>query len=193
MSALFSRRVISPLLSAALVWLLLTATAGAQGSGGTTLDLSLPSEGGVGQEMTLEARLADESGAAVAGVEVVFEWEAAFMNSYSELVLGRAVTDETGVAILSYVPRSEGATLITARFDGDGRHGPASSSGAVTIQTGPALYSEEAGVRVPGINVSLIIGILLTVWGVYTVVMVRIWLIARDGSLAAPAQEVSHE
>lgn len=182
MSILLVQRVATPLLAAALAWLLLVGTARAQGPGGTTLELRLPPEGTVGQEMTVSAHLTDGAGVAVEGAEVVFYRAVEFMNVGSDLELGRAVTDAQGTATLSVVHRSEGEIKITARFDGNTQYGPASASGAVPIQPGPPQHLEEAGVRVPGINVSLLAGILGAVWSTYFVVMVLIWLIAREGT-----------
>ncbi|MFQ5827382.1 MAG: hypothetical protein ACE5IA_08510 [Dehalococcoidia bacterium] len=175
-----------PLLIAALVWLSLVGVAAAQGPTDTNLELRLPTEGAVGQEMTVEARLTDESGVAVIGAEIVFRRVAEYMNATSELEIGRALTDERGVSTVSFVPRSEGQMLITALFVGDNQYGPTSISEEIPIQTGPSQYREEAGVDVPGINVSLLAGILGGVWGTYFVVMTLLWLIAREGAEPPP-------
>lgn len=192
MNILFLRRVGPALMAVALLWLSLAGIAHSQDSTGTTLELHLPPEGAVGQEMKVEARLTDQAGEAVVDVEVVFQREVEFMNSFSVLELGRATTNEQGVATLSLIARSEGEMQIMAQFPGNGQHGPASSDAAVPVQTGPLLYVEEAGVRVPGINVSLLVGILGGVWGTYFVVMALIFLIAREGG-PPPASEVSYE
>lgn len=170
------------LLAVMLIWLALAGTTAAQESTGTTLELYLPSGSAVGQEMTVQARLTDAAGAAVIGSEVVFHREVTFFNTHGKLELGRAVTDEQGWAALTFVPRSEGSMAISAQFEGNDLHGPASASDTASIATGPQLYVEEAGVRVPGISVALLAGLLGTVWGIYMVVMLLIWLIAREGS-----------
>ncbi|MDO8750525.1 MAG: hypothetical protein Q7K03_05220 [Dehalococcoidia bacterium] len=182
MSILRVQRIASPILGAALAWLLLAGIAGAQGLDATALELRLPPEGTVGQEMTLSARLTNETGVAVVGAEVVFLRAVRFMNVGSDLELGRTVTDEQGTATLSVVHRGEGEMMVTARFDGNTQYGPASASGSVHIQPGPPQYVEKAGVRIPGINVYLLAGILGTVWTLYFVVMTLILLIAREGS-----------
>lgn len=170
------------LLAIMLVWLVMAGTAAAQDSASTRLELYLPSGNAVGQEMTVEARLTDAAGAAIAGVEVVFQREVTFLNTVDKLELGRAVTDEQGWAALTLVPRSEGSMAISAQFVGNDPYGPASANDTASIATGPQLYVEEAGVRVPGISVALLAGLLGTVWGIYMVVMLLIWLIAREGS-----------
>lgn len=182
MSILRIHRIASAVLAGVLAWLLLVGIAGAQGPDATALQLTLPPESAVGQEMAMSARLTSEVGVAVVGVEVVFRRAATFMNVASDLELGRAVTDEQGTATVSVVSRSEGDMMVTARFDGNSQYGPASANGTLTIQSGPPQYVEEAGVRIPGINVYLLAGVLGTVWSLYFVVMTLILLIAREGS-----------
>lgn len=182
MSFLFSRLTSSLLLVTVLAWVLLVSMASAQDPMGTTLELYLPPENSIGQEMVIEARLTDAEGVAVPGAEVVFQREVAFMNTSDTLTLGQAITDEEGWASLTVLPRSEGQMSINAEFAGSEQHGPASINAETWIQTGPQLYVEEAGVQVPGINVSLLVGIMGTVWIVYASVMLLIWLIAHEGS-----------
>ncbi|MDP6715128.1 MAG: hypothetical protein QF368_10935 [SAR202 cluster bacterium] len=174
-------------------WLLIINAAIAQSPQSTSLELQLPSDGAVGQEMTVAAQLTDQTGAAVIGAEVIFLRDTRFMNSSSELSMGRATTNSQGVASLLFVPRSEGDQLIFSEFEGDDRHGSSFSEGSAFIQTGPGLYEEEAGVKVPGINVSLLVAILGGVWGTYFVVMALVWLIALEGSTPPPESEAFHE
>lgn len=175
-------RLANPLLlAAAMAWLLLASTATAQDSTATKLELYLPTGSAVGQEMTVQARLTDIAGAAVVGAEVVFQRDVIFQNTSGKLELGQAITDEQGWAALPFLPRSEGQMVITAQFGGNNLYGPASASDTASIETGPQLYVEEAGVRVPGLSVALLAGLLGTVWGIYMVVMLLIWLIAREG------------
>ena len=185
------RRVL-PVLGA-VVWLLLAAPVLAQSPQSTSIDLQLPSEGAVGQELTVAAKLTSQTGAAVVGAEVIFFRDTQFLNASTELTLGRASTDAQGIAVLTFLPRSEGDLLIFSEFEGDDRHGSAFGEGTVFIQTGPALHEEEAGVKVPGINVSLLVAILGGVWGTYFVVMGLVWLIALEGATPASKSEVSHE
>ncbi len=181
------------LLTLALALLAPTVTARAAEPVGTTVEFSPPPEGAVGEELVAEARLTDEAGTPIVDAEVVFQREVEFLRAGGGLELGRGVTDRQGLARVSFVPRSEGEVPITARFSGNARYAPVSGEIIVTIRTGPALYSEEAGVRVPGINVSLLVGILGGVWGTYFFVMLLIWRIASEGRTPAPASEQPHE
>ncbi|MBI4339376.1 MAG: Ig-like domain-containing protein [Chloroflexi bacterium] len=176
------RRIALALLVAGLGWLLAAAVSLAQGGGGTVLELLPAPLGEVGQKLTLRARLTDGAGVPVPGAEVVFQRDASFMNYESELVLGRAVTDAQGIAVLLYSPRTEGETPVAALFRGNAQYAPASASGVLPVRGGPALYREEAGVRIPGVNVSLLVGVLGTVWSIYFIVVTLITLITREGA-----------
>lgn len=193
MRVLYMWRV-APLVTAiALTWLFLAGIAQAQTSGGTTLQLTLPIEGAVGEELIVTARLTSQVGFPVSGAEVVFRRDTEFMNASSELEMGRALTDGQGTATLTFLPRSEGELLIFADFEGDVQYASSFAEGTTFIQTGPALYMEEAGIKVPGMNISLLVGILSIVWGTYFIVMFRIWLIAREGASLSTTVEVSRD
>lgn len=176
---------------AVLAWLALVGVAAAQAPSAGTLELQLPPQAAVGQELTVGALLLDGAGAPVVGADVEFAREAVFMSSGSELALGRSATDEQGVATLTFMPRSEGEMLISARFEGNARSGAASASGAVPIATGPQLYSVEAGVRVPGVGVWLLAAVLTTVWGTYLAAIVVLLRIAHAGVGVAPAAQAT--
>lgn len=182
MKTLATRRVVHGLLAATLVMLLLAGVAEAQARAKTTLKVLPLAEGAVGQEMDVSAALTDQSGAVVPGAEIVFHRDARFLNSTSELEIGRAITNEQGVATVRFLPRSEGEILVIADFAGDTRYGSSSHTVTVQIATGGPLYSQEQGVKVPGINVSLLVAILGAVWATYFAVMAHIFLIARRHS-----------
>ena len=181
MNEFVGRRFISSSIAALLIWVFVVGMAAAQEPVGTTLALDLPTASAAGQAITVSARLTREAGAAVGGAEVVFLRDAQFMNAASELLLGKASTDNQGMATLTFVPRSEGELLIFADFAGDALYGASGDSKSLMIEAGPQLYVEEAGIKVPGVNVFLLVAILGGVWGTYFLVMARVWFIARDG------------
>ena len=185
--------LVRPLLAAAVVCLSLAGVALAQGPASTKLVLELPPEGAAGQEMTASARLADEAGGAIVAATVLFRREVVFMNTGVELGLGQAVTNGQGIAALTFAPRSEGEMRITAEFKGNAQHRPSGSEKVVLIKTGPQLYVETAGVRIPGINVGLLAAVLGGVWVTYFIVMSRIFLIAREGMESSPRSGETRE
>lgn len=166
-----------------LVW----ADEGDTSAAGSTITLELPLEMAVGKEANLVASLTGSG--PLAGAEVVFLAAFTFAGTEGEVELGRAVTDEQGIARLTYVPRSQGEMNIAARYAGNDQLEPAEVSQKVTVQPGPQLYQETAGARIPGIGVWLLIAVLGTVWSTYLIVTVILGLIARKG--LAPQSERS--
>lgn len=168
-----------------------TSVATAQG-GGTTLELNVVTEAAVGDSVELEAQLS-ANGGPLAGAEIVFLRLGRFMNNGSDLEIGSAVTDASGIAMVTYVPRSEGEQLIMAEFAGMADVRSGFSETTVFINPGPAQFSQEVGISVPGVNVSLLVMILGAVWVTFLVVMYHVWRIARDGSMSPDQREVPHE
>ncbi len=167
---------------AALCWALPSALALAAGPEPTKTELLLPAGMAVGVETALNARVSNTSaGGPIAGVEVIFARTATFMNTESEIVLGKVATDKQGIATLPYTPRSEGEVGFAARFSGSTAYQPSSASLEAQIATGPAQYVESAGVRVKGVNVMWLVAVLGGVWSIYFTVMGLLALIAREG------------
>lgn len=182
------RVVVSALIAVAFAWLALAGQGEAQSRTRTTLKITPPSEGAIGEQMTITAVLSDQAGSPVSGARVRFLREVSFLNSTSEVEVGTAVTDALGIATIQYAPSSEGETLLLADFAGDARYSPSSSSASVFVATGPPLYFEEQGIKVPGINVSFLVAILFGVWATYFTVMAHILLIARKSSAGGHAE-----
>lgn len=153
------------------------------------LDLQFPRSGAVGEELPLRARLTGADGEPIPGAEIGFFSLAEFAGASGEIELGRATTDETGLATLAYVPRREGELKIAVRLPAGDGHGAATAMAAVTVQPGPSVYEESAGVRVPGVNVWLLVGVLGAVWCTYVTVMVLLAIIARRGALLASREQ----
>ncbi|MBI2916740.1 MAG: hypothetical protein HYY01_01995 [Chloroflexi bacterium] len=182
MTALSNRPRLAWATLALIAWLLWGAVALADGPEATNIEL-LPATGAaVGQEMALTARVtARASGAPVSGAEVVFTRTAEFMNTESEVLLGKAITDQQGLATFTFMPRSEGKVSFAAGFEGSAQYQRSTASAEAAIATGPAQYVETAGVRVRGINVMWLVAVLAIVWSVYFTVMGLLALIAREG------------
>jgi hypothetical protein len=142
------------------------------------VELVISEDWKVGQETTVQAMLSQGDGTPIGGGKVTFGATAEFANVKGEIELGQAVTNDQGVATLAYLPRSSGAQTVIARFQGDDRYGPAESSRPVSVETGPQLHHEEAGVSVPGIGVWLVSAGLAVVWIAFLFVTALLWLIA---------------
>lgn len=182
MTAFSNLRQLSWTALALIAWVLFGGVALADGPEATRIELLPPTGAAVGQETSLSARVtAKATGAPVPGVEVVFTRTAQFMNTESEVVLGKALSDKQGLATFSFVPRSEGEIALSAAFAGSTQYQRSTASAQAAIATGPAQYVETAGVQVKGVNVMWLVAVLAIVWSVYFAVMGLLALIAREG------------
>jgi len=172
-------------------WLLVTGIALAQARGVATIELTAPANGAVGSEMTITARLTDQTAGPIADTEIIFQSSLVFLNALGDVEVGRGTTDQLGVATLTFVPRSEGETEIIAIFEGTAQYTDAFEITPVVVAAGPAQYTQEAGINVPGINVSLLVMILSAVWGTYIAVMYRVIPRLREGSKYSSYSDVS--
>ena len=106
--------------------------------------------------------------------------------------LGRATTDAQGRATLVYQVRTEEKASLNAYFPGNGRYSPVQASADIQVQGSAQLTRHPIeGVRVPGVGVWILVGILGGVWSTYFAVMVLLTLIAREGSKTPSEAEAS--
>jgi len=144
------------------------------------VDLSVPEQPAIGQPMDVQAHFHSESDDAITDMEVTFHEEVSFGGVTSDVELGRAVTDEDGFAALTYEPRTAGDHEIHVRYTyGDGEEEDAAASLTVPA-TGQQLYRSTAGVKIPGLNVWLLMALVATVWAILLSVAFRVIAIAHD-------------
>lgn len=155
--------------------------------------ITVPDEAAVGHPAAIQARLrtADE-GVPVAGTTVTFFTHASFAGVSGEVELGRAVTDETGVATLTYEPRAASEHQIRIEYLPPGEEEPAVATTSISVIDGNTqLHRSTAGVDIPGLNVWLIIAIVSLVWAILLSVALRVIAIARAGGDPEMAAEVA--
>lgn len=144
------------------------------------VDLSVPEQPAIGQPMDVQAHFHSESDDAITDMEVTFHEEVSFGGVTSDVELGRAVTDEDGFAALTYEPRTAGDHEIHVRYTyGDGEEEDAAASLTVPA-TGQQLYRSTAGVKIPGLNVWLLMALVAAVWAILLSVAFRVIAIAHD-------------
>jgi hypothetical protein len=113
---------------------------------------------------------------------VIFHEEVTFGGVTSDVELGQAVTDANGAAVLTYAPRTAGAHEIHVRYAyGDGEAEDAAASMTVPA-TGQQLYRSTAGIKIPGLNVWLLMALVAVVWVILLSVAMRVIAIAHAGS-----------
>ncbi len=170
----------------------------------TTLAAAVPSEARLGQTVELRARLLDSSGAPVAKALVVFSASLSFLSDEGEVVLADARTGADGIATARVAVRTEGGLDVTAAFRGDERYTPSSAAGRIVVSGDVQLFSERAGVVLPGLNRAPLAGgasagltsglaglwpalsgwpvalVLMIIWSLYGSVVVLVFRIVRD-------------
>jgi hypothetical protein len=151
-----------------------------------TLELQAPEQVSLGDEVSVTAVLRDGTGAPIRGATIIFWSPASFLSVGGSIELGRVTTDAQGRATLVYQVRTEEKASLNAYFPGDSRYDPASATVELTVQGSAQLTRHPIeGVRVPGVGVWILVGILGGVWSAYLAVMVFLTLIAREGSKAS--------
>ncbi len=170
------------------------ALAGTADATHAKLDVRAPAQVSVGDSVAVQAVLhSAHGGEPIGGATVTFYAEASFGGVDGEVLLGRAITDEDGVALLSYQPRSEGEHQIRVEYMTPDASEPEEATWSHTVTGAPQqLYRSEAGVQIPGLNVWLLIALVAGVWAILLSVALRVIAIARAGTQAgAPSPEAA--
>ncbi len=170
------------------------ALAGTADATHTKLDLVTPAQLTVGDSVNIQAVLhTAHGGEAIAGATVTFYMDGSFGGIDGEVILGQAVTDENGIAALSYQPRSAGEHQLRVEYLTPGASEPEEATWSHSVGGATAqLYKSSAGVEIPGLNVWLLIAVVATVWVILLSVALRVVAIAQAGidagadSLEAP-------
>lgn len=145
------------------------------------VNLDVPDQPAIGRPMEVQAHFHSASDEAIPNLTVTFHEEVTFGGVTSDVELGRAVTDEDGYAALTYEPRTAGTHQIHVRYAyEDGEEEDAAAS--ITVPAaGEQLYRSTAGVKIPGLNVWLLMALVAAVWTILISVAVRVIAIARAG------------
>jgi len=144
----------------------------------------------LGEPLRITATLTTAAGRPVPGAVIRFLMPGAWGEIEGDVELGAVKTDSAGLARLAASARRSGMVEIRARFEGDGRLGPASAAAAVTVATGGQLYRPKmpaVSVRASGLAPWLLGAALAAVWSLYIVVARLVLAIARAADLPAPA------
>lgn len=155
--------VIASLLASALNW---SSTAAAQ-QPVPLVHIGLEESALPGEIIAASAYLVDPLGNPVYDAEIHFTYAVEFLNTEDSVEIGTAITDDTGLALLTWEPRSEGEINITASFEGNDVFAPANSVRSLEVLPGEQLYRELPPYRVPGANVWLTTGLIATVWIIF--------------------------
>lgn len=150
------------------------------------VDLAVPDQAAIGRPMDVQAHFHSASDEAIPNLTVTFHEEVTFGGVTSDVELGRAVTDENGFAALTYEPRTAGTHEIHVRYAYDNGEEEDAAASITVPAAGEQLYRSTAGVKIPGLNVGLLMALVAAVWTVLLTVALRVIAIARAGSEEPP-------
>jgi hypothetical protein len=120
-----------------------------------------------GETLAISAYLTDPLGNPIYDAEIEFSYDVEFMNVTDSVEIGSAITDDTGLALVIWHPRSDGDNHIVASFAGDDVFTPANDMQVLEVLPGTQLYRELPPYRIPGANVWLTTGLITTVWVIF--------------------------
>ncbi len=157
------------------------------GSEAPRLSVEAPREAGLGDQVTLTARLVAADGSPVPGASIEFltpgNWGPEIEG---EIDLGEAKTDAAGVARLTFRAQRAGDLDVTARFEGDARFAPASAEAATQVTGHFQLFTIE----MPEVSLAatrygpwVLAAVLALVWGLYLYVARLVLRIAEAPDL----------
>jgi len=123
-----------------------------------------------------------QDGGPLVGVEVVLVAEVEFVGEFGEVVLGRAVTDEAGVADLSYRQRVSTLASMAVRVEG---HPEGTVALTITsTEQGRQVARSDTGVDLPGLGGWVVFALVGAVFAMMLRSVVRLVPIIREGDAA---------
>jgi len=167
--------------------ILFAAAVGPAGASHVTVRVGVPGTLEVGRLTYIPIALTAADGAPVPMTPVAFYLDASFGGVSGEVEVGTAVTDADGVATLAYQPRVTGHHEIRMEYQLADQAEPEVATIPVDVIGATQLYASDPGLSIPGLNVSLLMAILTTVWSILLGVAIVLFRIARAGGEAGRA------
>lgn len=128
----------------------------------------------VGDSLALSSFVSWEDGEPVAGAEVIYSYLAGFGGSSSFVVIGRAVTDQQGVAVFDFRPKAAGDIRVRAEVTLNGEDETTVSTTTIPVAASTErLYEERGGIHIFGHEWILVV-VLTSVWFVLFLVALGI-------------------
>ena len=121
-------------------------------------------------------------GKPVANTPLIFHTDATFANVTDEVELGQASTNAEGVAVLTFEPHVAGNHEVRVDFEDVGRKVNLAKV-MVSVTGSSQLVRSTAGIKIPGLNVWLLIALIASIWSILLSVSFRVIAIARGGGL----------
>ena len=115
--------------------------------------LGAPAQSNVGEDLTVQAVLADSQGHPISKAMIFFTTETIFLNTKSDVVLAQAMTNAHGQAVAHFVDDLSGPLTLRAEFRGDTQYAPSHATIQIAMAGNGQVYVEHVGVDIPGFNV----------------------------------------
>ena len=147
---------------------------------------AFPSGGTVGEIVQLAVDIHTPDGAPLAGTTVTYYLHMSFAGAQGEAEIGRALTDDSGVATIQYVPRAAGRHEVRMEYLAPGATIVEEVVGTFDVAGGAQLVRSAGGVDIPGFNPGLLMVVLGTVWLILLSVAFFLVAIARAGEVTGP-------
>ncbi len=163
----------------------------------TAISIGAPEAANLGDNLTLQARLVDGTGAPIAKALIVFTSPASFLDAEGDVAVTQAITNADGLAVATWQARRNGDITINAEFRGDDRYASATATAQLAVTGSQQLYTDHIGIQIPGLNAGVgsntvpgtsrfwptlsgwpIGGVITVIWSLYGLVVVLIFRIA---------------
>ena len=149
---------------------------------------SFPTAATVGQIVPLAMDIRTPDGAPLSGTTVTYYLHMSFAGVEGEAEIGRAVTDDQGVATIQYQPRAAGLHEVRIEYLAPGATTAEEVVATFDVAGGTQLYRSAGGVDIPGINPGLLMVVVGAVWLILLSVSFFLVAIARAGGATEPSR-----
>lgn len=119
----------------------------------TQLVVGAPAQSSLGQQITVQAVLADSQGRPISKEVIYFATQRAFLGKTSDVVLAQAVTNTNGQATAEFADDFAGPITLRAEFRGDAQYAPSEAAMQTSTTGDSQVYVDRVGVDIPGFNV----------------------------------------
>ena len=132
------------------------------------VEASVPDSVAPGDVIDLEVVVrTEDSGELVPGATIVLFREAYFLGVSGDVEIARAITDDNGVAIVHFRARAGTSEQVIVASVLVGEEAFESHPlPVVTVGSGPQIVSADAGLRIPGFGVWILIALVITIWAI---------------------------
>jgi hypothetical protein len=183
------RRIIGPVAALLTAGALMTGLTANALASHVLIRTTVPGDAVVGQMLRIPVALRSLDGTPIQGTTVVFSLHASFAGVDGQAEVGRAVTDQDGVAALAYRPRNAGHHELRMEYTPPGESEAEVITTSFDVTGGEQLYRSAAAVEIPGVGAGLLMWVLATVWSILLWVAFRLVAISRsDGKPRTPGR-----